>query len=309
MRCKELKPRTCWINLTIFAFLSLLLTLLLTGSILAHDRAMILVHPVRSHPQRNPSDVGLKSWIDVQFPSTDGLQLGAWFIPVESEEPSPILIYVHGLGSNREGLLDQAQLLYAHGYSALLIDLRNHGGSQGEITTLGFHEVMDVEGAVKFLLDQDEIDPDRIGLIGESMGGAVVIRAAARIPIIKAIVAESAYTSLEDNLEQGVRALTGLPPFPFAPLVVWFGERETGADITMVRPIDDLDQIPPRSIMFIHGEQDPIVEVNNSRKLYEAASEPKEILIISNAGHGGLLDKNPELFQSRVVDFLNTYLK
>jgi len=303
------KPKSFWGNLSIFTLLLLLVASCILCMSLAHDRAMTLVHPGRSLPQRNPSDVGLNSWMDVRFPSTDGLQLGAWFIPVDSEEPSPILIYVHGLGSNREGLLDQAQLFYAHGYSALLIDLRNHGGSQGEITTLGFHEVMDVEGAVSFLLDQDDIDPDRIGLIGESMGGAVVIRAAARIPIIKATVAECTYTSLEDNVEQGVRALTGLPPFPFAPLVVWFGERETGADITLVRPIDDLDQIPPRSIMFIHGEQDPIVDVNNSRNLYEAASEPKEILIIPNAGHGGLMNKNPGLFQSRVVDFLNTYLK
>ena len=303
------KPKSFWRNLSIFALLLLLVASCILCVILAHNRAMTLVHPARSLPQRNPSDVGLNSWMDVHFPSPDGLQLGAWFIPVESEEPSPILIYVHGLGSNREGLLDQAQLLHAYGYSALLIDLRNHGGSQGEITTLGFHEVMDVQGAVNFLLDQDDIDPDRIGLIGESMGGAVVIRAAARIPIIKATVAECTYTSLEDNVELGVRALTGLPPFPFAPLVVWFGERETGADITRVRPIDDLDQIPPRSIMFIHGEQDPIVDVNNSRNLYEAASEPKEILIIPNAGHGGLMEKNPGLFQSRVVDFLNTYLK
>ncbi len=270
---------------------------------------MVLVHPGRSTPQRTPSDVGLNLWFDVSFPSSDGLQLGAWFIPVESEQPSPTLIFVHGLGSNRGGLLDQAKLLNDHGYSALLLDLRNHGQSQGEITTLGYQEVYDIEGAVEFLMEQPAVDPNRIGLVGQSLGGAVVIRAAARLPQVKATVAESAFSSLEDNIEQGVRELTGLPPFPFAPLVIWFGEREAGVKIQLVRPIDDLTQIAPRAIMFIHGEKDTLIDVSNSQRLYEAASEPKALYLIPNAGHGGLLEANQEEFERHIVTFLDLYLK
>jgi len=276
---------------------------------LAHDRAMTLVHPGRTLPQQTPSDVGMDLWFDVRFPTPDGLLLNAWFIPVESEEDAPTLIFVHGLGSNREELLEQAKLLYEHGYSALLLDLRNHGKSEGEITTLGFQEIFDVEGAVNFLITRNEVDPNRIGLVGHSLGGATVILAAAYIPLIKATIAESAFTSLEDNIEQGVRELTGLPSFPFAPLVVWFGEREVGAKIHLVRPIDHLAQIAPRAILFIHGEQDSLVDVSNSRSLFEAAKEPKELYIIPNAGHGGLLEANPDEFENRVVTFLDQYLK
>ena len=93
-----------WLNLLLFGLSLLLLTVMGTSAYLAHDRAMTLVHPGRSSPQRTPSDVGLESWFDVNFPSSDDLQLGAWFIPVEREEPSPTLIFVHGLGSNREEL-------------------------------------------------------------------------------------------------------------------------------------------------------------------------------------------------------------
>jgi pimeloyl-ACP methyl ester carboxylesterase len=298
-----------WFIPLLFFLSSLLLIVMGISAHLAHDRAMILVHPTRSLPERNPSDVDLDTWFDVSFSSSDGLLLSAWFIPVGSEEPSPTLIFVHGLGSNREGLLDQAKLLYDHGYSALLIDLRNHGQSQGEYTSLGYQEVLDIEGAVAFLLNRPEVDHNRIGLVGHSMGGAVVIRAAARIPQVKAIIAESAFTSLEDNINQGVRELTGLPPFPFAPMVIWFGEREAGVKIQLVRPIDDLPQITPRAIMFIHGELDPLVDLRNCQRLYETATEPKALYLIPDAGHAGLMEADPVEFERQVVAFLDQYLK
>jgi pimeloyl-ACP methyl ester carboxylesterase len=298
-----------WLNSLLFGLAVLIAVAIGLGVYLAHDRAMSLVHPDRSLVQRTPSDVGLEPWFEVDFPSSDGLQLGAWFIPIESEEPSPTLIFVHGLGSNREELLDQAKLLYDHGYGAFLLDLRNHGQSQGEITTLGYLEVLDVEGAVKFLMEQPEVDSNRIGLVGHSLGGAVVIRAAARIPRVKATIAESAFSSIEDNIRQGVRELTGLPPFPFAPLVIWFGEREAGVKIQLVRPIDDLAQIAPRAIMLIHGEKDTLIDVSNSQRLYRAALEPKALYLIPNAGHSGLMEADPEEFERRIVPFLDLYLK
>ena len=303
------KTRRYWRNLALFTITLLLLIAIILGTYLAHSRAMLLVHPGRTLPLRTPSDVGLDPWYEVRFPSTDGFLLSAWYIPVKDEQPTPVLIYVHGLGSNREGLLDQAKLLYDHGYSALLLDLRNHGHSEGTLSTMGYQEIMDIEGAIDFLLDQPEIDKERIGLVGHSLGGSIVIRAAARFPVVKATVAESAFTSLEDNIEEGVRQLTGLPPFPFAPLVIFFGELETGLDIHQLRPIDDLAQISPRAIMFIHGKNDPVVVVSNSQNLFNAAHEPKALYIIDDASHDGLMEADPEEFERQIVGFLDTHLK
>jgi pimeloyl-ACP methyl ester carboxylesterase len=303
------KPARYWRNLSLFTLTLILLAVILFGTTLAYSRAMLLVHPGRTTPRRTPSDVGLDTWREVSFQSTDGIQLIAWYIPVMEDFPSPTLIYIHGLGSNREGLLDQARLLYEHGYSALLLDLRNHGDSSGTLSTMGYQEIWDVEGAIAFLLAQPEVDEKRIGLVGHSLGGGIVIRAAARFPGVKATVAESAFTSLEDNIEEGVRELTGLPPFPFAPLVTFFGELETGLDIHQLRPIDDLAQISPRAIMFIHGKHDPVIVVENSQKLFDAAQEPKALYIIENADHGGLMQADPEEFERQIVSFLDTYLK
>jgi pimeloyl-ACP methyl ester carboxylesterase len=301
--------RRYWRNLLLFTFAVLLVV---TGSLvtyLSYTRSMLLTHPGRTQPLRTPTDVDLDHWREVSFLTEDGLRLRAWYVPVKGDEASPALIYVHGLGSNREGLLDQAKLFYDHGYSALLLDLRNHGMSEGSITTLGYLESLDIGGAINFLMEQSEVDQDRIGLVGHSLGGGIVIRAAAQYPEVKATVAESAFTSLEDNIEEGVRELLGLPPFPFAPLVIFFGERETGMDIQQMRPIDDLAQISPRAIMFIHGKNDPVVLASNSHNLFEAAQEPKALYIVENAAHGGLIEADPEEFERQIVTFLDTYLK
>jgi fermentation-respiration switch protein FrsA (DUF1100 family) len=92
-------------------------------------------------------------------------------------------------------------------------------------------------------------------------------------------------------------------------LVIWFGEREVGLRIRQVRPVDDVPQIGPRAILLIHGEQDPTVDVSNSRRLYEAAREPKELYLVPNAGHGGLLAADPAEFERRVVGFFDVYVR
>lgn len=274
----------------------------------AHSNAMTLVHPARTQPARTPADYGVQTWEEVSFPNPAGQQLRGWFIPPAPPADGALLVFVHGLGSNRSDLLEQAALLHTHGYGALLFDLRNHGESEGEITTLGYLEAEDVGAAVEYGLSRPEVDARRIGLVGMSMGGATVLRAAARIPEVDAVVAEAAYTSIEDNLAHGVRALTGLPPFPFAPLVAWFGEIEAGIDIRMVRPIDDVDEISPRPLLLIHGDQDPTVPVENSRALYAAALEPKQLYIVPGAGHGGFLQADPQHFEPILVGFLNAAL-
>jgi len=105
-----------------------------------------------------------------------------------------------------------------------------------------------------------------------------------------------------------VRALTGLPPFPFAPLVAWFGEMESGLDIRLVRPIDDVGKIAPRPLLLIHGDQDTLVPLENGEALYQAAGEPKELYVVSGAGHGGFLDADPQGFERTLVDFFRLNL-
>jgi len=302
------RPQNYWRNLTLFTCIVVMITTAFLVPWLGYTRALLLVHPVRLVPMNTPADVGISTWEEVTFLSTDGLLLSAWFIPPKSQANGATLIFVHGLGTHREHLLDEAAMLVAHGYGALLLDLRNHGKSAGALTTLGYAEVEDVRGAVAYLQSRAEVNPHCIALMGHSMGGATVIRAAARIPQVRAVIAASAFTSIEDNIAEGVRGLTGLPPFPFAPLIIWFGERETGMSINQMRPIDDVPLISPRAILFIHGQQDDLISASNSVRLFNAAREPKRLYLIPNAGHVGLLAANPREFERQVMEFLEMAL-
>jgi fermentation-respiration switch protein FrsA (DUF1100 family) len=249
-----------------------ILSLFAFGLYLPYLKAHGLVHPVHIAPDRFPR-VGYQS---VQFITSDGLTLKGWYIAPPRN--GGLVIFVHGLNGNRTELIDEVDFVTAAGYGALLFDLRNHGESEGEITTLGLEEVLDVEAAVGFVRQTAGVDTP-VALFGHSMGGATVLLAAVKIPEIRAVIAESAYTNVEDNISEGVRGLTGLPAFPFAPLIVFFGEREAGVDIRSVRPLDMVGQINPIPLLFIHGELDGLILPQNSRKLYEAAREPKELYI------------------------------
>lgn len=297
------RPPHYWRNLALFALLAIAIGALIGGVWFAHERTMGLIHPERSAPSRTPTDLGISRYENVSFKTSDGLRLDGWFI-LPATQPGSTFIFVHGLGANRSELLDEAAMFARRGYGALLIDLRNHGTSEGTITTLGYAEVEDMRAAVQYLLTRSEVDPQRIGLLGHSMGAATVLRAAARIPQARVVIAESAFTSLDDNIAEGVQGLTGLPPVPFAPLVIWFGERETGMNIQQVRPIDDVPLISPRGVMFIHGARDPIIPVRNSEQLYQVAHEPKQLYIVPNAEHNGLYAANPQEFENQVMSFI-----
>lgn len=298
-----------WVNLLTFTLAVLLLLALGTLIGLTYARAMTLVHPARTQPTITPSDYGIVDWETVNFTTTDGLRLQGWFITPDSATQNTTLIFVHGLGSNRGGLLEQAAMLQKYGYGALLFDLRNHGQSQGKVTTLGYREIYDIQGAVEYLKSRPEVNPHRIGLVGISMGAGTVIRAAAHIPSIRFVIAQAAFTSLEDNLENGIRSLLYLRPFPFAPLVVWFGECAAQAEISAVRPIDDIPNISPRPILIIHGEMDTIIPVENAHQLFQAAEDPKYLYISPNAGHGGFLQADAQIFEKTILDFLNLSLR
>jgi fermentation-respiration switch protein FrsA (DUF1100 family) len=293
--------RTRYIKRLVIFFVALVTTfaviLLLWFSRL---QALALVHPGRNLPAVTAAELGLPSQ-DIVLTTSDGVDLSGWYIP-PCRSQGAVIIYVHGIGGNRGQLLAQAALLYERlGIGALLFDLRNHGQSELSVTTLGLNEVMDVEAAFAWLQTQQEVDPARIGLNGLSMGAATVIRAGARIPEAQFVIAQAAYTSLDDNIAQGVQGLTGLPPFPFAPLLIAFGEAEAGVRIRDVRPIDDVSRIAPRPLLLIHGDQDTLVLPRNSEALYAAAGEPKQHYVIVGGGHDNQLQAGGSAFADMLV--------
>ena len=293
-------------KLLTFGLTSLVIALVVTfGLYVPYAEAYSLLHKPRLSIKRFPADAGIAHYEDVQFTTSDGLKLKGWYIPPQNGK---VVIFVHGLGGNREELLDEASLAIAKGYGALLFDSRASGESEGDVSTLGYSERLDIHAAVDFVHAQAGADAP-LALFGHSMGTGSVLLAAVEIPGLRAVIVESAFQSVEDNVNEGVKVLTGLPPFPFAPLVVFFGQRQTGLDIRAVRPIDLVAKISPTALLFIHGDQDATLPVRNSYALYAAAKEPKQLYILPGVGHTGFLKAQPKRYPKTILTFLETYLK
>lgn len=291
-------------NLAFFGLTCLLVSALLIILIaLPYGRAYGLVHPARAPIDRAPVDLGL-SYEDIQLTTSDGLTLTGWYIPPRN---GVVVICVHGMGGNRAQFLEEAAFLYSKKYGVLLLDLRNHGESEGDVTTLGLYETRDVAAAVEYIRQREGADA-AVAAFGHSMGAATVLMAAAQLPEIDAVIAVSPFTSVEDNVSEGVRALTGLDPRFFSPLVLLYGQWLAGVNISAVRPVDVIGSISPRPVLLIHGAKDETLPVRNSYELYEAARDPKELVVYEGVGHGGFIFQEPKQYPKKVLNFLEQYL-
>ena len=243
---------------------------------------------------------------DVEFPSADGTVLSGWFIPGTSPRT---VILLHGFGEDRHQMLPHAEFLHDAGYSTLLFDQRSRGKSEGEDTSFGYHERGDVEGAVRYLQQRPDADGDNMGVLGVSMGGATAIIAAADMPEIKAVVSESAFSSVDSAVASSFEHFINLPAFPFAPVTVFIMEQRLGISSDDVVPADYVASISPRAVFIIHGQDDVTIVPEDGIALHAEANEPKEPLwLIDGAAHAEGVDVTPDEYARRVLDFLSRHL-
>jgi fermentation-respiration switch protein FrsA (DUF1100 family) len=251
-----------------------------------------------------PSDYGLP-YEDVYVTTADGFTLAGWFVPSQN---GAIVITQHGLFGNRDNMLYDAELLYRHGYGVLLSSFRAHDVNEGELITYGKLEVQDLDAWYRYLLTRTDIDSERIGMLGESMGGMVAILYAAQNTGIKALVLHSAAPSIDAAAGMAVEHFTGLPAFPFAPLIVWWGEQMAGFDSSQIDATRWIGKISPRPVFIMMGGQDDHIPAQSGQWLYDAANEPKELWFVPDATHHGIPEVAPEEYERRVTEFYDKYL-
>lgn len=206
-------------------------------------------------------------------------------------------------------MLTKTVLLNEHHFTTLSFDFRARGLSEGALCTLGARETDDVLGAVAYVKQQTGLKDLPLGALGESMGGAAIIQAAAQTDALQCIVAEAAYASLDRVIRQRLAFAFG----PFADPVVQACHKisldEMSLDIEAVSPEAQIAKISPRPVFLITDGLDLTCPRRESDRLYAAAQEPKERWIAPTAPHCLAYFAHRDVYADRVRAFFTQHLK
>jgi fermentation-respiration switch protein FrsA (DUF1100 family) len=256
--------------------------------------AILATHRPRADVQ--PADLG-RSYEEVTLQTSDGLELAAWYVP--SRNGAAVISY-----PTRQGKLAQARMLVRHGYGVLLLDARGYDGSEGDPNLFGWDDAKDIDAAVAWLQSRPDVNDGRIGGIGFSVGGEAMIDAAASNTGLRAVVSEGAgVRSIREDLLRGPRGWFALPE-----AAVQTGALAVMSGTPPPPALDDLAaRIAPRPLFLIYAGQGVGGEELNP-EYFEAASQPKALWKIDEAGHVGGFEARPEEYEQRVVAFFDRAL-
>lgn len=265
-----------------------------------------LTHPERKSVDQTPGEVGL-AYEDVSFRSRDGLNLRGWLI--SAPENRKTIIFAHGYRKNRlqEDLpaLPLARTLVAEGYNVLMFDFRNCGESEGNVTSVGQFEVLDLLGAVDLVKSRPELDQD-IVLFGFSMGAATSILAGARESAVAAVIADAPFADLKSYLTKNLSVWTKLPAFPFNQAFLMVVPPITGLKAETVSPLREVSGLGGRPLLLIHGEADTDIPIENSELLKSSYPQAK-LLRVPEARHVNSFAVAGELYLQEVTGFLESF--
>lgn len=221
-------------------------------------------------------------WEEVSYSTGDGLTHRAWFR--EPQPGEPIVVVFNGNAGNRADRAGLGSGFVEAGLGVLLTDYRGYGGNPGTPTEDGL--ALDARGAVGFVNTRAPASP-RV-YFGESLGAAVAIELAAADPPA-ALVLRSPFTSLE---------AVGRAHYPWLPV---------GALLKDRYPSIDRIGLVGAPTLVIAGDADSIVPIEQSESIFNAAAEPKHLVVVSDADHnspsltGGTIVREVVEFVARVV--------
>jgi hypothetical protein len=255
----------------------------------------VVTHVARAEVPK--ADLGAP-YENVEFTTSDGLRLKGWYI--ESQNGAAVISFPGRASSQK-----RAKMLADHGYGVLLFDRRGEGESEGDPNLFGWQGERDIHGAVKFLQSRPDVDPGRIGGIGLSVGGEMMIAAAAESNSLKAIVSEGASgRSARDDFANGHVAWQERVGDAVTTLgTALFTSNTPPADLKSLVP-----KIGDRPVFFVYGERGQPSEQPANTGFYAEAQGPKQIWDVPGSTHMGGIDAQPREYERRIVDFFDRAL-
>ena len=263
------------------------------------------------------SDFSINYWESLNYPGgDDGIYIDAWWIPINKEGPgdAPVIILTHGLRSSKydSNILLVAGILNKAGFNTLLFDQRDHGMStieDGQIS-VGTKEYRDLIASVDWLVSNQSISPEKIGVYGLSMGAGTAAIAFGLDERIKALVLDSGYSDLKAIVQEELQR-EGFPVW-LSNGAIWaafiFGNE------TLLEPSPQLafKNHGNRPIFAMHGTLDTRVLPHHTSDMIVFAKNNGANLttwMVKDAIHSGIKFKYPDKFSKRIVEFFSNNLE
>jgi len=237
--------------------------------------------PTKDFPE-SPGTFGFV-YEDIFLKTKDGLKINAWFIPTKESSPTKYaILFSHGNGGNISHRTGKILILNRLGLDVFIFDYRGYGKSESRPSEIGIY--LDAQAAYNYLIKEKGISPDNIIAYGESLGGAVAVDLASKVKL-KALILEGIFTHVKDMARE---------IFPFLP------------SFFIHSKFDSLVKIKDVTIpkLFIHSLTDEIVPIHLSRKLFEAAPEPKSFTTLEGGHNTAYVDSSAK-FKESIVSFIN----
>jgi dipeptidyl aminopeptidase/acylaminoacyl peptidase len=220
--------------------------------------------------------------------------VAAWYAPPTTTRAAVIL--VHGVDAERTSLLFETRILAQAGFGVLALDLPGQGASGGK-TEWGIPERRAISAAVDWLSQRREVDPQRIGAFGLSMGAYVLAQTAVLDTRIAAVILAATPNDVVEFNWLATRGWGWLSQYP-----TYWALRAAGTPIDFV-PKDILGRLAPRPVLIVQGELDPLVPPWMAQQLFAAARQPKELYLIAGAHHADYSLIDPVNYRARLCNF------
>jgi uncharacterized protein len=280
-----------WLRRAVLAAVAVFVT---TAFLLPVALSYVVTHALRAEVPE--ADLGAP-YENVEFTTSDGLRLNGWYI--RSRNGAAVISFPGRAASQK-----RAKILARHGYGVLLFDRRGEGESEGDPNLFGWQGERDVHAAVAFLQQRPDVDPQRIGGIGLSVGGEIMMEAATESDALKAIVTEGGSgRSIRDWYANRDESWTAVPSLLLSTAAT--------AVFTNNLPPRSLKSLAPKingAAFFVYGENGQPAEQSTNTAFHKAAVGPKEIWEVPGSGHMKGIEARPREYERRVVAFFDRHL-
>jgi pimeloyl-ACP methyl ester carboxylesterase len=294
----ELRYPTRWYAKLITATLALVFFALLATATISGFLLYRIVSPVQSRDDINTRDFpGHPDVVTFTVPGVGSRE--GWFFP--GLKTAPTIILCHGYQSHRGELLTLVSALQDHQYNVFLFDFAAHGSSTG-FTTLGFREIWELRAAIALLAQRDDVDRNRFGLWGTTLGGYAVVATAIGDPRVRAFAAESVYDQPSEMVRLQVQR-SGLGELPLMGRSTQLGFKWLNYPYRHELPLSQrLTRLGGVAKLYIQASDDPEL-AQSTRELFLRSPEPREQVILAKGNYAGMLDDEKRSYENRIVSF------